>query len=311
MLALFARPRRARLLAALGVLAAVAMMTTQARAEHDDATPIAGIGEQAFALGGQVTVTLLERSASDESHLFVIDPDDGVTRVFIGSNFDPPGTMVDVSERLGGDPPEGVELIFEIENLRSHCRFQTGPAERNPDGQPHAAVTEATVNDQTVVHVAFEDLATRDINGNMPAGCPDEQFGNSDHDFNDNVFQFTGIIVNPMPSVLEAFPSIIHVSGVQIYFPNVSARLTDAGGVPIVGREIVFSEADFLLGVVGTEICRATTDSTGLASCGGLVEEIATVLGVGYEAAFAGDALWLPSDDHGPIVTVVPGLDIL
>lgn len=312
MLSLSVRPRRARLVAAAGVLTVLVVLTAPdtAGALHEE-TPIEGIGAPVIAVGGQVTVTLLERSASDESHLFVIDPADDTTRVFIGSNFDPPGTTVDVSEKLGEDPPEGEELVFEIENLRSHCKFQTGPAERNPDGQAHAAVTEMDNGDVHTVRVGFEDLATRDQNGNMPAGCPDEQNGDSDHDFNDNVFKMTGLLVFQMPTVLEANPSIIHVSGIQIFFPNVSARLTDAGGVPIAGREIVFSEAEQLLGDPTLEICRATTDSTGLASCGGLVEEISTVLGLGYEANFLGDLLWLPSGDHGPIVTVVPGLDIL
>lgn len=305
------RPRRARLAAALGVLTLVVIASPSARAAHDDETPIAGIGEEVIAVGGQVTVTLLERSASDESWLYVIDPADDTTRVFLGSNFDPPGTTVDVSEKLGANPPEGEELIFEIVNLRSDCAFQTGPGSRNPDGEPHAAVTEVEGPESHTINVGFEDLAKRGEGGQMPAGCPDEQIGDWDHDYNDNVFKMTGLLVTQKPTVLRANPSIIHVTALEIYLPNVSAVLVDGAGNPIQGREIIFTEADFLLGDPTLEICRAVTDSTGLASCGGLAEEIAAVLGVGYEATFAGDAMWLPAEDHGPLVTVVPGLDVL
>lgn len=310
-----ARPRRARLIAALGVLAIVVTVggvQTADAAEFECEPPACDIGASVIATGGALTVTLEEKNASDESHLFVIDPDDN-SRHFVGSNFDPPGTMVDVTALIGAQDG-GTEIIFEIENLGSECMFSTGPAARNPDGIEHAGVVElGNQNGNQAVRVGFEDLFWRGEDGSAPINCPNPAYHgstNSDRDYNDNVFKMTGLVVNPLPVLLEANPAIVDVLGLTLYFPQLSATLRDGAGNPIGNREIVFTATSTLLGS-GEEICRARTDSTGLASCGGLEEEIASILGLGFDASFAGDGLYQAAEDHGPIVAVAPGLEVL
>lgn len=107
-------------------------------------------------------------------------------------------------------------------------------------------------------------------------------------------------------TTLVANPAIAQVSqpgGATVFFPNLSARLTEAStSSPIAGRTIDFYATD----PTGARalVCSATTDADGLAACGGAPGEAAAVLGRGYEAVFAGDARYVASSGTAPLLRV-------
>jgi cysteine-rich repeat protein len=121
------------------------------------------VGGLLFASGGAVEVEVLPASAGYVSELHLFSP--GPPR-FIALSSDV-GTVVSL-----GTFPAGTELIFGIYVRGPGDTFQMGPASRNPDGVPHAAVTAVSAG---VSQVGFEDL-----------------FGGGDRDYNDVVFEFRG-----------------------------------------------------------------------------------------------------------------------
>jgi hypothetical protein len=134
------------------------------------------LGGQLFATGGDVTVTILQSDARDTSDLYLMSPG---LELLIGTNKET-GKTVNL-----GPFPAGTELIFGIRN-RSYPGhvFMTGPASRNTDNIVHATVE--TIDATTAV-VGFEDVP-----------------GGFDLDFNDNVFSFTSVAINPPPVVTSA-----------------------------------------------------------------------------------------------------------
>lgn len=106
---------------------------------------------------------------------------------------------------------------------------------------------------------------------------------------------------------LAADPAIASVrgsAGNDLYFPNLTATLTEAAASnAIVGRLVTFSATDLLTGATET-ICTATTDSSGRATCSGLLEEVAAIRGLGYRAVFEGDLVYAGSSATAPIVSV-------
>lgn len=122
------------------------------------------------------------------------------------------------------------------------------------------------------------------------------------------------ITVKKRPTALTAEPAILSVLSpnlLQVNFKFDSRLTSYTAGVP--GKPVVFT-AKFLLADLigtGTYTCNATTDSTGRAQCE-LTIPLGTVstLIFGYDAKFAGDAAYLPSTAHGPIVKAL-GFPIL
>ena len=76
------------------------------------------------------------------------------------------------------------------------------------------------------------------------------------------------------------------------------ATLTHARtGAPVAGRRIVFSAG-------GSPVCSATTDAAGVARCSGLLALLGTVLGLGYDARFAGEPRFATASAHGALLGV-------
>jgi hypothetical protein len=78
---------------------------------------------------------------------------------------------------------------------------------------------------------------------------------------------------------------------------KVRATLHGVNGAPLAGETIVFDttqQTDH--GVI--HICTVTTDANGYAECDATTEILATILDVGYDAHFGGNANYLPADDH-------------
>jgi hypothetical protein len=96
---------------------------------------------------------------------------------------------------------------------------------------------------------------------------------------------------------LVAQPAIAEIGpGLRIIFPNLSATLTDPDDpAGVAGQTVVFTSGT-------TFVCSAVTDASGTATCGGIVQELHAILGLGYQATFAGDAQYLPASAHGPLV---------
>ncbi|HEY0639430.1 MAG TPA: PKD domain-containing protein [Pseudonocardiaceae bacterium] len=129
------------------------------------ATPL--LGGQLYATGGEIEVEVLPATAGLTSQLYLLEP----VEVFVATNRE-----VGRRVQLGRFEP-GVELLFGIRVDGNEYRM--GPAERNPDGIPHAAVD---FTDEDTAVVGFEDL-----------------FGGGDRDYDDNVFRFSGGIASQPP----------------------------------------------------------------------------------------------------------------
>ena len=129
------------------------------------------LGGQLFSTGQPVEVQVLPASAGFTSELWLFEP--GPARK-LATNRDV-GLVVQV-----GTFPVGVELVFGIKVLNTGDTFKMGPGDRNPDGIPHAVVNFLEAGK---AQVGFEDL-----------------FGGGDRDYNDNMFEFRGGIVEQPPS---------------------------------------------------------------------------------------------------------------
>lgn len=84
------------------------------------------------------------------------------------------------------------------------------------------------------------------------------------------------------PTSLTATPAVIGLSGLNLYLFNLSATLTDASG-PVAGQQITFMSGS-------TQLCTATTNAEGTASCNATMSLLSIVLSLGYTASFAGNA---------------------
>jgi len=106
----------------------------------------------------------------------------------------------------------------------------------------------------------------------------------------------------PAPTSVATEAAVLRISpasalGATALLPGFAARLT-TGGAPLPGRALRFS-------VAGTEVCGATTDASGVASCGGSAAAVQALTALGYTATYAGEPAYLPSGAKGPIVQVV------
>ena len=125
--------------------------------------PPAGLGDQLFSTGGDITVEVLRSTAGLSSELRLFDADGTSTPVALNREV---GRVVTLPAR-----PRNEELVFGIV-VRDGVTFKMGPGERNPDRLPHAVVKRTG---ERQFDVGFEDL----LNG-------------GDRDYDDNSFRFSG-----------------------------------------------------------------------------------------------------------------------
>ncbi len=150
----------------LGAVAAVAFALLAA-----PRPAFAVLGGEIFATGGPITVEILAKDALFINHLFLFPPA-ADPPLFIANN-------TQVGDIIGlGSYSAGTELVFGIvvdDPGHPGITYKMGPAIRNPDGDFHADVI---FEGPGVAKVGFEDRFD----------------GESDHDFNDTFFRFTGVI---------------------------------------------------------------------------------------------------------------------
>jgi uncharacterized protein DUF4114 len=232
----------------------------------------AAIGDQVFATGGDITVTVEPATAGFTSDLYLYTaPNAGASRTFIAQNspHTPAGTTIDL-----GTFPAGQELYFAIVvHDGSDHLFFIGPASRNPDGIAHANVVFISPG---VYNIGFEDL-----------------YGGGDRDYNDNIFEFTGII--PAPPTATTLTYTGDTTADYHDTTTLSAVLQDTHGNKLSGETISFT--------LGSQSCAGTTDATGTASC-----TIASVSGTPgpttVMATFAGDGNDLSSNSGAQPFTI-------
>lgn len=116
------------------------------------------------------------------------------------------------------------------------------------------------------------------------------EFGGSNFD-RDN--QLNGTLVvslqAPVATTLTADPPVQGVFTLR-------ARLTTADGAPVPGQTIVMSTS-------AGEVCRATTDAGGVATCSGLASAAQIAQEGGYTATFAGTSRFAPSTARASLLT--------
>ncbi|HEX2054492.1 MAG TPA: tandem-95 repeat protein [Actinomycetota bacterium] len=167
------------------------------------------VGGQLFGTGGEVTVQVMPATAGLVSELHLCSPGSGVAD---SSNFIALNTEVGRVVNLGSFP-EGTELVFCIYVRNSRQTFYMGPASRNPDNIAHASVQQTGTG---TAKVGFEDL-----------------LGGGDRDYNDNVFNFTGVIPNRPPAATNDAYSTSEDTPLNVTAPGVLANDSDAEGEPL------------------------------------------------------------------------------
>ena len=149
----------------------------------------AAVGDQLFWNGGSVTVDVQYADAGFTSGLYLYynytDATPNVAdKIFIAYNCNSSPAactgLPSIPVALPSSMDPGDELVFGIEVVDTNQRYLIGPGTRNPDGRPHANVT--TLG-PTSAQVGFEDI-----------------LGGGDNDFNDNLFNFTAVIINHPPT---------------------------------------------------------------------------------------------------------------
>jgi hypothetical protein len=158
---------------------AAAMLTTLvwAASAFAQAPAPAGLGDQLFSTGGEITVEVRPATAGLVSTLRLYNADG--TFVDIATNRQV-GKTVTLPAR-----PAGEELLFGIavQDGADHV-YKLGRGDRNPDGLAHGVVKQTG---ERQFDVGFEDI-----------------FRGGDRDYDDNVFRFTGgLAPNRVPTVDE------------------------------------------------------------------------------------------------------------
>ncbi|HVL89490.1 MAG TPA: hypothetical protein VM841_04560, partial [Actinomycetota bacterium] len=114
----------------------------------------------------------------------------------------------------------------------------------------------------------------------------------------------TGLYATPAIASVDVYPAIPPRSSHAVYFPNFSAVLYDAATGQAIAGKIIDFFADGLpgLGIGRRWLCSAVTNSGGRATCGGVEPEVYTIVGLGYQAVFAGDAGYQMSLARGTLI---------
>jgi hypothetical protein len=148
----------------LAAVAAVGASTLACSAVASAQSPPAGLGDQLYSTGGEITVEVRPATAGLTSELVLFNADG--TSTPIASNREV-GKVVTLPAR-----PLNEELVFGIIIQSNGPTYKLGPGDRNPDHIPHAKVVNTG---ERQYDVGFEDL----LNG-------------GDRDYDDNVFRFSG-----------------------------------------------------------------------------------------------------------------------
>jgi hypothetical protein len=125
----------------------------------------AGLGNQLFSTGGEITVEVRSATAGLVSKLRLYNADGTFQEIATNRQV---GTTVTLPAR-----PTGEELLFgiEVQDSAKHV-YKLGPGDRNPDNLAHGNVVQTG---ERQFDVGFEDL-----------------FNGGDRDYDDNVFRFSG-----------------------------------------------------------------------------------------------------------------------
>ncbi|MEU1628435.1 IPT/TIG domain-containing protein [Streptomyces sp. NPDC020096] len=107
---------------------------------------------------------------------------------------------------------------------------------------------------------------------------------------------FTYLAVSHATS-LTATPALAKLLPPQVYFPFLTATLTDlVTGLPVPGQTIAFSTGSHILGT-------ATTNAQGTAQVSEVLTLTLILLNDGYSATFAGTPTLQPSSAHAGVIT--------
>jgi hypothetical protein len=166
----------ARTLATLTITALATLAVAQGAAAQSTPAGPAGLGDQLFSTGGDITIEVRPATAALVSELRLFAPDGSFTSIATNKQV---GKVVTLPAR-----PKNEELVFGIFIAsQSNTTFKMGPADRNPDKLAHAVVLKTG---ERQYDVGFEDL----LNG-------------GDRDYDDNTFRFSGGLApnrSPVPA---------------------------------------------------------------------------------------------------------------
>jgi hypothetical protein len=197
------RPHRGRRFVVLAAMTAALVFTGGA----GTASAQTGIGGQLFATGGTVEIDVQPATAGYTSELF-LQNEDGTRGSTLALN-------IEFGKHIVIGPfPAGRELVFGIFVRNTGDTFLMGPGARNPDGLPHARVTDVGTR---VFDVGFEDV-----------------FGGGDLDYDDNVFRFTGNLAPNQPPVAD---------DLSLTTPEDTARSVALTGSDPEGKTLTFAVA--------------------------------------------------------------------
>jgi hypothetical protein len=186
----------------------------------------------------------------------------------------PDTTITAGSPAVTDDRTPAFEFTSTEPQSSFECRIDGGPWE--PCSSP-ATTAELTDGDQGE-HVF--DVRATDLVGNTDPTPATRSF------------------VVQAPTRLRAEPAQVALPDVLHVRISPVATLTHARTeAPVAGRRIVFSAG-------GSPVCSATTDAAGVARCSGLRPLLGTVLGLGYDARFAGEPRFAAASAHGALVTL-------
>lgn len=183
----------------LATTAAVTLTTLACAASASAQAPPAGLGDQLFSTGGEITVEVRPATAGLLSELRLYNADGSFTPIATNREV---GKKVTLPAR-----PKGEELLFGVlvHDSANHV-FKLGPGDRNPDGLAHGKVVNSG---ERQFDVGFEDL-----------------FNGGDRDYDDNVFRFTGgLAPNTAPVAADQALTIVQGGSLPITLTG-----TDADG---------------------------------------------------------------------------------
>jgi len=95
--------------------------------------------------------------------------------------------------------------------------------------------------------------------------------------------------VRPIPTTLAPVPILLQFNPFQLTQFHVQATLNTAFGVPVVGREVIFTDPR------GNVICAATTNAAGVAQCTRPMPWLTALVSLRYIAVFPGDTTYAPT----------------
>jgi hypothetical protein len=146
-----------------------------------------------------------------------------------------------------------------------------------------------------LVNAGPDGKATLDL-GQLPFGAHSvkaEYLGDRLHDRSAGILRMD---VSKLPTYMRAEAVVLDTtSRVLVTVGSVNASLFDQrSGAPLSGRQVRFTSG-------GGLICNAVTDGSGRARCLGVAPWTTAVLGLGFDATFAGDPTYVGSSNHGAL----------